>query len=187
MKGIIIVDKSDFEIYEKKKLPWPVHMVFDCTCFRDKVNMGAAAFPNEPFYGVLGDDMVPETPGWDTELARVAGNRNIAGSSQVYIKGRIGAGAVGGDLVRVLGWLCCPAVRHFYSDDVMELIGSEFGCLTVRDDIRIAHHHFAAGKAPYDASYKTRGSAAEDKIAFENWKRTEWPAVRQRISSLYEN
>lgn len=183
--GRLIVDERDAHLYEGKKVPWPVHVVGNTTCFRDKINAAVRDFPDEDYYGSLGDDMIPESPGWDLELARSSGRTGIAGSSQVYIKGKIGAGVIGGDLVRALGWLCLPVVDHFYGDDAMELIGSTFGCLIMREDIKVAHYHFSVGRAPYDASYKTRGSSALDKQAFELWRGTEWPTVRDRIAHLY--
>lgn len=184
--GIIIVNEPDVDAYRNLKIPdnWKIHAVKDCRFYRDKVNKAFDDFPNEPYYGILGDDMVPETPGWDAFLAWMAGKKNIAGSSQVYIKGRIGAGAVGGDLVRTCGWLCCPAVKHFYSDDVYELIGAEFKCITIYDHIRIAHHHFSVGMAPFDTFYQSR-SDADDKGAYERWKREEWPGLKEKLAPLY--
>ena len=183
--GVLIVDERDEGAYRNVISPWPVQVIENTSCFQEKINAAFRMFPDETYYGCLADDMIPETPGWDVELPRIAGRTGIAGSSQVYIKGKIGAGVIGGDLIRALGWLCCPVVKHFYGDDVLELIGAEFGCLTIREDIRIAHHHFSVGLAPYDASYKTRGSSAEDKAAFERWKRDEWPTIRGRIAHLY--
>lgn len=185
--GVVVIDDGDQERYAAVSLPqdWALHVVKGCLCYRDKVNQTFDDFPDEAFYGIIADDMVAETPGWDRELVHTAGAVGICGSSQVHFAGHIGAGVIGGELVRALGWLCCPAVRHFYSDDVMELIGTHFGCLTVREDIRIAHHHFAAGLAPHDEVYKARGSSAEDKLAFERWKMSEWPGIRERLAPLY--
>lgn len=188
LPGVVVVDRPDAARYAAVVLPpgWSLRIVDGCPFFRDKVNRVFADFPAEPFYGILGDDMVPETPGWDVTLGGLAGKAHIAGSSQVHIPGRIGAGAIGGDLVRALGWLCLPAVTHFYSDCVLELIGEEFNCLTVRQDIRIAHHHFSVGLAKNDASYRSRGDVRKDRAAFEQWKRNEWPALRDRLSPMYQ-
>ena len=186
--GIVVVDRQDAPKYQDVTLPasWSLHVVDGCPYFRDKVNRAFADFPDAPFYGVIGDDMVAETPGWDVMLAERAGTTKIAGSSQVHFDNHIGAGCIGGDLVRALGWLCLPVVTHFYSDAALELIGAEFGCLTVHRDIRIAHHHFAVGLAEKDASYAARGDSNVDGAAFHLWQQTEWPALRERLRPLYQ-
>ncbi len=183
--GAIVYDADMAEAYAALKIPhnWKIHEVKGCKVFRDKANQIFADFPNESYYGVIGDDTVPETQGWDIFLGERAGSRNIALGSQVYIK-RAGGGAIGGDLVRALGWLCCPAVNHFYSDDALDLIGAEFKCIKTYEGIRLAHHHFSVGKAPYDDVYKNRTNS-DDKKAFENWKRDDWPTLREKIAPLY--
>lgn len=188
LPGMVVVNAPDASRYAGISLPpaWSLHVVDGCPYFRDKVNRVFAEFPAEPFYGIIADDMVAETPGWDVTLAELAGRVRIAGSSQVHIPGRIGAGALGGDLVRALGWLCLPAVTHFYSDAVLELIGAEFDCLTVRQDIRIAHHHFSVGLAKNDESYSSRGNLRADRAAFQKWQQNEWPALRNRLAGLYQ-
>lgn len=187
MPGIVVVDRDDVGKYEAKRIPanWRLHVVDGCVYYRDKINAAFAAYPHEPFYGMVADDMVPVTPGWDVALGERAGQRSIAGSSQVFINNRhIGGGALGGDLVRACGWLCCPRVKHFYSDDVFELIGAEFSCFTVHRDIEIEHRHFSTGLAPYDNFYRTR-SDGEDRTNFEKWKIEEWPALKEKLAPLY--
>lgn len=183
--GIVVINSEMAAAYSGVKLPshWRFHEVTGCEFFRDKMNQTFAEFPDEKYYGVISDDTVPETEGWDVFLGEKAGLLNIALGSQVYIE-RPGGGAIGGDLIRALGWLCCPAVKHFYSDDVVDLIGQEFDCLKVYRGVRLAHHHFSVGRAPYDEVYKNR-SDGNDKQAFENWKVNDWPAIREKLASLY--
>lgn len=184
--GIILVNELEIKNpkYQGKKLPWNFHVVEGCDFYRDRVNAAFDDFPDEKYYGLINDDHVPETPGWDAILGKAAGNSRVASAHQVFFHDRVGAHAIGGDLVRECGWLCCPAVKHFYSDDVLELILNEFNCHTKYDDIKVAHHHFSAGKAPYDEVYKNRSDGG-DKEAFEKWKKTEWPALRERLKKFY--
>ncbi len=186
--GVILVNELEIKSpkYKDRKLPsgWKFHVVDGCDFYRDRVNAAFDAFPDEDYYGLINDDHVPETPDWDKMLGERAGNNRVASAHQVFFKDRVGAHAIGGDLVRECGWLCCPAVKHFYSDDVLELIINEFNCHTKYDEIRVAHHHFSVGKAPYDEVYKKR-SDGDDKGAFETWKKNEWPALRERLKPLY--
>lgn len=182
----MVVYDTDMAVeYANLKLPenWGLHEVKGCGFFSDKANRIFADFPNEKYYGIIGDDTVPETEGWDRFLGEKAGNLGIAVGSQVYIK-RHGGGAIGGDLVRACGWLCLPVVKHFYADDVLETIGAEFKCISFHDDIRLAHHHFSVGKAPYDEVYRNRTNS-DDKRAFENWKQNDWPILREGLAPLY--
>lgn len=183
--GIVVINSEMASEYSGVKLPkdWAFHEVSGCEFYRDKINRTFADFPNEKYYGIIGDDSVPETEGWDIFLGEQAGRLNIAFGTQVYID-RGGGGAIGGDLIRALGWICLPVVQHFYSDDAIELIGKEFDCLKFFRGIRLAHHHFSVGRAPYDAVYKHR-SNGNDKQAFENWKLNDWPILRGKLAPLY--
>ena len=187
LPGIVAVTEADATRYKDKVFPkgWSLHVV-ECGPFlRDKLNKVYKDFPEEKFYGVVGDDSVPETPGWDTFLAEKAGNRNIAGSNEVYIKnGHMGASALGGDLIRACGWLFLPHVTHFYADDAFELIGKEFNCFKKYNEIRIAHLHHSTGHAPFDDVYRER-SGGNDEKAFRNWQRNEWPTLREKLAPLY--
>lgn len=187
MPGLVVIEAPSLDQYKDVSLPagWSLYPVDDCPYVRDKLNRVFEQFPDEPFYAMISDDMVAETPGWDVMLAERSGSKRIAGSSQVHFPDHLGAGAIGGDLVRACGWLSCPALKHFYSDVVLELIGATFNCATVYRDIRIAHHHFAAGLAKRDESYERRGSSAQDRSAFDVWKVKEWPALRERLAPLY--
>ena len=182
--GVIIVDPDLSGQYDNKKLPWPVVVVDGCTCLRDKINWAYNTYPNEDYYAGLNDDMIPETPHWDKILADRAGTNKIAGADQVHIPLRAGATATGGDIVRACGWWFCPKLEHFYGDDVTELIGSTFNCMTVYTDVRIAHLHFTTNLGSYDDVYAKR-SGSDDHKAFDEWKRVEWPAVRERLAKLY--
>lgn len=180
--GMLVLDDDDAASYADVVLPhnWTRHIGPAGGGIGAIVNRVFAAFPNEDFYGVLSDDMVPLTPGWDVEMARAATPFDLIGAHQVH-GNRIGAIAMGGDLARCLGWLLCPAVRHFYGDDVMELMIAECGFTGMRADIQIEHLHFSSGRAPYDATYQGRGSSHADREAFEAWKETQWPVLRAKI------
>lgn len=183
--GLIVINEGFESYYESLKIPsnWKIHSVKDCRFVRDKLNRTFEDFPNEDYYGVIGDDTIPETPGWDTFLANKAGSKNIAVASQVFIE-RPAHGAIGGDLARACGWIMCPATKHFYSDDALELIGTEFKCWHYYPEIRIAHHHFSVGLAPWDGVYQDR-TDANDQRSFEQWKVNDWPILREKLAPLY--
>ncbi len=184
-KGAVLVDDDEIEVYSHLTLPknW-FRLILPRTTLSQKFNAAFEVLNAEPFYGLLNDDMLPTTPGWDTALPETAGPWGIAWADD-ELNHRIGASAFGGELVRTLGWICQPTQKHFFLDDAQELIARELGIGKPCLHIKIPHLHFTAGKAPYDQTYKNRPSHSADRLAFENWKLNEWPATKERLSSAF--
>ncbi len=180
-KGAVLIDDDEIEAYSSLTLPpnWS-RLIGPRTTLAQKLNAAVDVLNAEPFYGIVNDDMLPTTPGWDTALPEAAGPWGIAWADD-ELNGRIGAAAFGGDLIRALGWICPPAQKHFFIDDAHEIIARELGIGRACLNIKIPHLHFTAGKAPYDKTYKNRPNHSADKAAFENWKTNEWPATKARL------
>lgn len=68
--------------------------------------------------GSFGDDMEVITPGFDRLLVEHAG-RGWAWPEDGRRSGFPEAWVVSAEVTRVLGWVCLPAVRHFYVDDAV--------------------------------------------------------------------
>ena len=182
LKGIVILDEDDFHHYKKVTIPdfWDV-IVLPRNCISYKCNKVFEMFPNEEFYGITNDDVVPETEEWDLKLLYHAGKENFAYGDD-GINHRWSTSVMGGDLVRQLGWVLCPAVRHFYTDDAWEIL-KEIGLGIFLPDIKVTHYHFSNGKAPVDKTYMERGIPEEDRVRYEDWKRDEWPSLKQKLLS----
>jgi len=133
-----------------------------------------ATFPREPFYGFICDDGIPRTPNWDVELERTAGRWYVSCSNDLlHGAGRWSFGALGGDLLRALGFWIPPGFIHLYVDNVWEHLDRELHIMRYRPDIVIEEMHFSNGKAPRDLTYERiyRGQAygAIDQALFEAW------------------
>lgn len=178
--GVVAIDDDQIDMYQGLKIPsnWTV-IPSPRSRFGPKNNEIFARFPSEPWYASISDDMLPETEGWDAELPKTAGPWGIAWANDC-LYGRAVCVAFGGELIRALGFLCCPATEHFYTDDAWELIAKEFGGI-YREDILIPHLHFTKGLAPKDKTYDERPSSGKDKRAFEAWKENAWPLIKARI------
>lgn len=97
-------------------------------------------FPNEPWYGVLGDDSAIETHGFEQRLVAAAGSWGIANGRDDRQPNRIhGAAVFGGDLVRSLGYIAPDGFQHLYVDDVWEMIGTELGNWRILQDVHTPH------------------------------------------------
>lgn len=178
--GVLAIDADQVASYAGVKLPvgWTVK-VMPSLFLTDKLNYLFSAFPHEPWYGVICDDQ-QGWGDWFSQLPAACGTRKIAWGDD-GLHHRIGCFAMGGDLARALGWLTCPRTKHFFIDDVHELIARELGCGVPRMDIKVPHLHFTTGLTAMDDTYRERPPYSEDKYAFDEWVTEEWPALLARL------
>lgn len=120
------------------------------------------------WWGFIGDDCVPETPGWDKALIETAGSDAMA----VPAGGHDPAGAphfvLGSDLPQNMGWLALPGLSRLYIDTVWQVIAQEKGRLKRRPDVVLKHHHFSNGLALLDSTYR-KPRKTQDRAIFEAW------------------
>lgn len=183
-RGILALDDDDAPNYKGIELPkgWEFR-VAPRSYFTARVNALFAEFPSEPTYGFLMDDTVPRTDRWDVLLAERAGPWGLAWPDDCLPGKRPSALAIGGELVRALGWISCPTVKHFFTDSVWEKMAEDMGCAGRCEDIKVAHLHFSSGAVPFDRTYAERPDHATDARNFNEWLLT-WPSLKKRIDSL---
>jgi hypothetical protein len=80
--------------------------------------------------------------------------------------------ALGGNLVRSVGWLALPGLDRLWIDTVWATIAKARGVLRYRPDVVLRHHHPSAGLALVDATYRKRFKT-RDRAIFEAWKQRE--------------
>lgn len=177
--GVLILDEDDAESYKSVRLPFGWRkLVLPRLWLSPKLNVAFDTFPEEHWYGILNDDHLPITQGW--ELAMIeAGSKGIAWPDDNYGK-RISSHVKSGDLCRLLGWFVCPALKHYYLDDVDELLALAVGG-TYLPQVVVSHEHANAGRAPMDKTYRERPNPLLDKQAFLEWKEKTWPSVLEKI------
>lgn len=178
--GVVILDDDDFENYDGVTYPqnWQT-LVIPRGNIVQKQNRAFEVFPDADWYGMTSDDVIPESAGWDVVLRDAAGRRNFAWGNDGF-NNRFATAVIGGDLTRCIGWLLCPWLKHFYTDDVYELM-RDMGLGIYLPDVKVTHKHFANG-GTYDRTYADRGNPEDDKAAFERWRTAEWPMLRQRLA-----
>lgn len=128
-------------------------------------------FRNALWFGFIADDVVPLTPLWDQKLIAVASNDGMAVPSGGH-KDYAGAPhfALGGDLVRSIGWLALPGLDRLYLDQVWNDIAEAKGVLRRVPEVQLVHMHFSNGKALMDKTYRKANKAA-DRMIYETWKK----------------
>lgn len=122
------------------------------------VNALAAVHVSEyRFVGMIGDDNVPRTEGWDTRVIESLAEHNFCwaddldpgrapGSMSMHIFMR-------SDVVRKIGYMAPASIRHMYNDVVWfawaTATSGEF-----LSDVVIEHLHYSLGKSPMDDTYQ---------------------------------
>lgn len=117
--------------------------------------------------GFLGDDHRPRTPGWD--------------ASYLSALEELGAGVVYGDdllqhdfvptqcamsasIIRELGWMAHPSLKHMYVDTLWRDMANVAGKLRYLPDVIVEHMHYLNGKAIEDEGYRR----VNDKQVFDD-------------------
>lgn len=112
-----------------------------------------------PLYAIafMGDDHRPRTAGWDARyldaLARL-GTGMVYGDDLIQGENLPTQIAMTSDIVRALGWMAPPVLRHMYVDNFWRDLGVHAGCLRYLPDVVVEHLHPVAGTAATDPGYE---------------------------------
>ena len=138
--------------------------------------------------GSFGDDHVPQTGGWDKLLLAAIeqmGGTGIAYPNDGLREDVCEAWVQSSDIVRALGWMCEPSLKHWWVDAVIAGLGRGAGCLRYLPDVLVPHKHFAAGLAQADATYRDSGrNIAADQAAYEVWQEQRMDADIATVRAL---
>ena len=153
------------------------------------LNEGLDRYPEEPCYGMLGDDVVPRSKAWDEELKIACGAWGISYGRDGQNDGIQGRHALmGGELARAWGCLALEKMTHLYNDTVWMALGEALGVLIYLENVYMEHVHFSTGKSSFDAIYDRRDEqgyyADRDREIFEAWKIQELPRTVKRIQAI---
>lgn len=134
------------------------------------------ATENYRYVGFMGDDHLPRTPDWDTEL--------------VHTLDRLGAGGIayGNDLIQgpnlptavaldrriitTLGYMAPPVLTHMFADNWWRDLGTALGTLAYLPHVVIEHLHPIAQRAEWDNGYTEVNAPAvmdADHAAYQRW------------------
>ena len=178
LEGRVLIDEDD-PSYDGMELPegWKFFVRP-----RDKtsaiLNRAFLSFPNEPFYGVLCDDMAYSPEGWDEILAEAATPKYVAWGDD----GRWGPKLctsffIGGDLARAFGWIAHPSFGHLYVDSVWWMIAKGAGIARYRKDVKATHRNVK------DKTYLER-SIGNDHETFSTVRDQDVPQLTLKAAAL---
>ena len=151
-------------------------------------DLAAAAADFYPALASLGDDHVPQTPGWDKRLLDAIegmGGTGISYPNDLVRADVCEAVVMSSDIVRALGWMCEPSLAHWYVDNVWADLGRAAGCLTYLPDVIVRHNHPAAGRGQFDATYfEAFKGVPADRAAYEQWRASRMDADVATVRAL---
>jgi hypothetical protein len=136
----------------------------------------------------LGDDHVPLTQAWDTQL--IGAIDTVGGTGFAYANDLLQgyrlptAVMVSSDIVRALGWLCQPSLRHYFADNVWLALGESAECITYLPSVTIEHRHrVRTGQS--DATYSEASAHWQaDRAAYHAWCQEQQAADVLKIKEL---
>lgn len=108
------------------------------------------------YLGFCGDDHVPRTHGWDKRIVDTLDElgTGICYGNDLFQGERLPTAVfLTADIVRAVGYLCPPGLRHMYLDNVWKAWGEGIGRLRYLPDVTIEHVHPHAGKGEADTTY----------------------------------
>jgi hypothetical protein len=169
----VLYDDNDprIDVYERLSHPRDFCRIMTCESdgIGEKYQEGFRLYPNEDWYGLIGDDNVPVTHEWDKRLIEAAGADGVAWPKDGINDGSFGTLLViGGDLIREMGWLSPPGMKHLFLDRLWSDIGRARGKAHYLSDVSVEHWHFSNGKAAYDDTYRRHARFADgDRRVYE--------------------
>jgi glycosyltransferase involved in cell wall biosynthesis len=161
--GLVIVDHVDWsahvEAYETIALPigWSWRIT-DGVTQGDKLREIWVDVENCAWLGLIGDDCVPETTGWDRALVGELDGSNFVHCNDGWqAPRRVGnCWIMAGDLVRAVGYIFPPGLHHLFVDDVWEELSRRVrGIRMCRMDVMVRHRHVMAGMAAADDTHRS--------------------------------
>jgi hypothetical protein len=154
--------------------------------------------------GLIGDDCVPETLGWDRWLTAALAEASIVSCNDGWQAPCRVANCwiVAGEMLRAIGYFFPPGLHHLFIDDLWEAIGGATGrrCLM---DVMVRHRHVMRGEAPRDATHRAaygdgftaaqpgpdraHGLWAHDEAVFAAWRAAEMPRAIAAAATVARN
>ena len=180
---VVVLDQPYRHLYTES-IPWWVHVyahpAAEAQPTTVKVNWAARKLMDGYRYLMFcGDDHTCGTPGWNNILLGAV--EAMGGTGIVYPKTERlpdlpEVWVESSDLVRALGWLALPVVRHYFIDNGAKDIGQAIGRYAYVPEAVLPHHHWSmpAGMEPRaerDECYDRAVSwFPADKLAYWLWR-----------------
>lgn len=181
------IDECDPDIENYQKLSYPSNWTI---VIGKRCRLGGAMnelFQNHPdrdWYGLLADDLIPQTKFWDVRLIEAAGKSFISQANDLTRKPQNCCHPViGGDLVRAAGWFALPDCTHYCVElPWKEVTKRNPKVLKYLEDVIVEHAHWRFDKAEFDSTYEeTKPLKHIDHSIWENWRVSQFDTFYQSL------
>jgi hypothetical protein len=170
------IDEDDSSLYPE--LDNVTYVVGPRIFFTASLNELAKIASEQDFthVAILGDDVLPETIGWDEIMVKSLPELGVAygsdGLEHLHPPDLPTHVVVPMEMYRRLGWLGMPTSRHLFLDNAWRELGrlTEF---IYHPDVKLSHLHRWNRAAPDDKTYREandKQKREDDRIAFETWR-----------------
>ncbi|HEY9370048.1 hypothetical protein [Streptomyces sp.] len=173
---LVVVDDDDPELprYRDLGVNLRVHVSSGSRGIVPVLNAAAVeAAGRHRMVGFMGDDHRPRTAGWDK---RIVDQLNQLKTGIVYgddlLRGEAlpTAVAMTSDIIRALGYMAPPALKHLFVDNVWYDLGHALDRIRYLPDVTIEHLHPAIGKGQWDDLYRelnAESTYGQDRDAYD--------------------
>lgn len=185
----VIFDANDAYRYNEVETPvhWKRISVPSGTPLGGIFDLIFKKYPNEPYYGMLADDVTPETSGWDAIMSELCQPDKIVWGCDSIQNDRLPVHPfIGGDLLRKIGWWAAPRLKHWYVDNVWKNLADALNCGLYLPNVKMTHCHPVNGRAILDRTYREQPNHMADKMAYQKFMDEEFISIVNRIKSLDE-
>lgn len=135
---------------------------------------------------ILGDDVLPETVGWDEKLIQSLPDLGVVygsdGLEHLHGEDLPTHVVVPIEMYKRLGWIALPTLRHLFCDNVWRELGKATNFI-YRPDVKLSHLHRWNKAAPDDKTYQEANDKKKretDRLAFEAWKNGSGLAIAKK-------
>jgi hypothetical protein len=173
------LDNDDPALGEYLEIDDIQFLVGDRIFFTSSVNELAQIADEEDYthIAILGDDVLPETVGWDEkmisalngELGVVYGSDGLEDLHGPDLPTHV---VVPIEMYQKLGWIGLPTSRHLFLDNAWRELGKLTNFIYLKD-VKLTHLHRWNKSAPNDETYEEANDKVkreEDRLAFETWR-----------------
>lgn len=183
----VVFDAADASRYNDIETPhhWkrvsvtagtPIGFIFD-KMFRK--------YPNEPYYGMIADDVLPETDRWDVLMSEACcPDKIVWGCDEIQNEKLAVHPFIGGDLVRKLGWWSAPGLKHWFVDNVWTNLAHSLNCGVYMPEVKMTHLHPVNGRRSVDRTDREQPNHMADQVTYEKFMKEQFPSAIQRVKSL---
>lgn len=172
--AVVLVDDDDPCLPSYRQIPLPTGWSLEVgprAGLSQLYNRAYSWRRDEAWYGILCDDVIPETECFDRRLIAIAGEDGMAVPAGGHEPGGAPHFVLGRGLPERTGWLSLPGLKRLYIDTVWVDIAMDLRVLRRVPDVILRHHHFSNGLALKDRTYH-KPQAAADKAVYEAWRST---------------